>query len=213
MLILSSKLRISLLKQQVEFSTEDSFLVLPQCTMPSFVSNEQEWQKYFGNNGILSKKIKNILVSCGANNEHICFYDYIINKKALLSDYSHIVIPGGDAELGILRLIDSGLHEQMKHYSGDIIAYSAGALLLLKRFFLSPNYYYKSFSYHNGFGIAPSNCLIEVHYDGSELMNYYIRQAIRDLHQGVYAIGDEGAITIDADTGKTRTYGNVMWFS
>ena len=51
-----------------------------------------------------------------------------------MSDYSHIVIPGGDAELGIFRLIDSGFHEQLKHFSGDIIAYSAGALLLMKRF-------------------------------------------------------------------------------
>ena len=209
--LLSSKLRGELLRQQIHFISQDSFLVLPECTMPKYVSDESGWEQYFGANGILRRKITTALQQAGAAPTKIDFHRYLSNEKVTLSDYSCLILPGGDVELGCNRLTAMSLDKQLVDYQGTIIAYSAGALLLLEQFFLSPNYYYTSFSTRNGLGILHGNFALEVHYDGSEQMNRYIRQGVETLHRSVYAIGNDGAINVNDDYSVT-VIGNVVRF-
>lgn len=209
--ILSSKLRGELLRRQISFTPEDSFLVLPVCTMPEYVSDDMSWDRYFGEGGILQRKITAALEEAGASREKVDFYRYLSGENVTLSDYSCLVLPGGDAELGLQRLAASGLDTQLANYRGTVIAYSAGALLLLERFFLSPNYYYSSFSTHSGLGIIPGDFTLEVHYDGSEQMRRYVHQGIETLKLPVYAIGNLGSIRIDPDSGIIPT-GDVVYF-
>lgn len=209
--LLSSKLRGELLRQQISFSPTDSFLVLPVCTMPQYVSDEVGWNKYFGRGGILRQKITSALQQAGANMELVDFYCYLTGEQVVLSDYSCLIVPGGDVELGLSRLVASGLDKQLADFQGVVIAYSAGALLLLKRFFLSPNYYYSSFITQSGLGILCDDFALEVHHDGSEKMRQYIRQGAEMLQRPVYAIGNDGAIRVDEKSNVTIV-GNVEYF-
>ena len=206
--LLSSKLRGELLTQQISFTSEDSFLVLPVCTMPEYVSDEIGWDRYFGHGGILHHRITTELQQAGALLERVQFYRYLSDEKVTLSDYSCLVLPGGDAELGINRLAALGLDKQLADYQGTVIAYSAGALLLLERFFLSPNFYYAFFSIKSGLGIINGDFSLEVHYDGSEQMHQYIQRGIEMLQRPVYAIGNDGSIKVDDDLNITMV-GNV----
>ena len=167
--------------------------------MVKYVSDESSWERYFGENGILSQKIILELQQVGASPDKVDFHCYLSNQKVILSDYSCLILPGGDAELGCARLIASSLDKQLADYQGTIIAYSAGALLLLDQYFLSPNYYYTSFSIHSGLGILCKEIALEVHYDGSKDMNRYIWQGVETLCRSVYAIGNDGAISLNDD--------------
>lgn len=210
--LLSSKLKGDLLIQQIIFSSNDTFLVVPVCTMPKYISSNTEWENYFGNGGKLNLKIKAALQKAGASPEHVFFYNYLSGSEVKLSDYSCIVFPGGDAELGIKRLVTSNLIRQLATYSGTVIAYSAGALLLLDNYFLSPNYYYKTFSIQQGLGILPANIALEVHYDFTDKMRSYVERAVNTLHCPVIAIGDSGAIKLNSFQGSIEPIGNVALF-
>ncbi len=209
--LLSSKLRGELLRQQISFTPADSLLVLPVCTMSKYVSDEIGWDRYFGHGGILYQKITAALQQAGAAVEKISFYRYLSDEKVILSNYSCLILPGGDAELGLNRLTALGLDKQLANYQGAVIAYSAGALLLLERFFLSPNYYYSFFSTKSGLGIIKGNFALEVHYDGSEQMRHYIQRGSEILQRPVCAIGNNGSIKLDDDFNLT-TVGDVEWF-
>lgn len=210
--ILSSKIKEDLLQQQITFSSEDTILVLPVCTMPKYVSNDIEWEQYFGEGGRLNHRITSILQQAGAISERVFFYNYLSDSNVTLSDYSCIILPGGDAELGIDRLMKSGLDRQLAVYSGTIIAYSAGALILLDKYFLSPNYYYKMFSIHQGLGILHADFALEVHYDFTEKMRSYVLCAINELNCPVYAIGDSGAMKFDSQNCSIELIGDVALF-
>ena len=209
--LLSSKLRGELLRQLTAFSPADNFLVLPECTMPHYVSDEAGWERYFGSGGILSEKIRAALAQAGADPGRVFFHRYLSEQPVRLSDYSCLILPGGDAELGVKRLTCQGLDRQLADYRGRVIAYSAGALLLLDQYFLSPNYYYKTFSVHRGLNILPGGFALEVHYNGSDEMDSYIRQGLQELDRGVWAIGNDGAMKI-APGSPIQTTGTVQWF-
>lgn len=211
---LSSKLRGQLLRQLVVFDRQDTFCVLPVCTMTSYVADEKDWEYYFGQDGILRKKICSALEMVGADSENVHFYNYILpeekQKKIRLDEYTYVILPGGDAELGISRVQSSWLMEELRNYRGDIIAYSAGALMLLERYFLSPNYYYKEFSVHEGLGILHIPCSLEVHYDHSEQMRHYIQIARDVLSFPVLAMGNEGIVFYDDMTGEMCFSGDAQ---
>lgn len=211
-ILLYSKLRGAILKQQIMFSPEDKILVVPVCTMERYVSNQEEWNAYFSPEGILSQKILAELGQVGAVSHNINFYNYISKDAVRFSDYSCVILPGGDAPVGIQRLIAAGLDEQLKTYAGIIIGYSAGALLLFKRYFLSPNYYYKTFSICDGLGIISHKILIEVHFDRTSAMRDNIHYAIQQMGEPVIAIGNEGGIEFHPITGSVDAVGDVEFY-
>ncbi len=211
-ILLYSKLKGAILKQQISFLPENKILVVPVCTMKSYVSTMEEWNAYFGQGGILSQKIIAELCKCGAISNNIHFYDYISKNSVRFSDYSCVIFPGGDAQLGINRLIAAGLDEQLKTFSGIIIGYSAGALFLFKHYFLSPNYYYKFFSVCKGLGIISHKMLIEVHFDHTSTMRDNIYFAIQQMGEPVIAIGNEGGIEFDSVAGSVNAVGDVEFY-
>ena len=191
--------------------------VLPICTMKSYVDNVMQWEEYYGADGIQTKKILKELCDLGAVKERVFFYNYYLNiddNADWNKVYNFIVIPGGDAELGMLRAQQLGISNKIKGFNGDIIAYSAGALMLYEKYFLSPNWYYRQMKYSTGIGLnSMPPWLIEVHYDGTEEMNRYILEACNVLKKMILAITNDGLIYYDNNSGDTKIIGEVYKFS
>ena len=211
-LLLSSKLKKELLSFQTIFTDQDAFLVLPVCTMESYVNSESQWEEYFGEKGKLKRKICSELHAVGADEDKMTFYNYFKEGIPEFADYSHIVIPGGDAELGFSRIMKSGLAEELIKFDKTIIAYSAGALILFDQYFLSPNYYYSKFTTHSGLSVVCDHFTIEVHYDNSNTMKKYVHKGMNALKKKVIAIGNDGAISYDTSTKQLDFFGQVKVF-
>jgi len=180
--------------------------------MTSYVSNQKEWEKYFGKEGILSNKILSELQQAGADTKKVFFYNYYAEEYRPLAGFDYIIIPGGDAVLGIERIKSSFLYRELTAYRGKIIAYSAGALLLLKEYFLSPNYYYKELTFHKGLGIIDSDFTLEVHFDNSVQMRENIQAACEALKLPIIAIGNDGGISYNTLCTRPKAVGTVEFF-
>ena len=202
----------------MHINLQENILVLPICTMTSYVDNEQQWEEYYGGDGIQAKKIKTQLFEVGADKEHVYFYNYYLNNYNDQSDwsktYAYLVIPGGDADLGTLRANQLGLVSKIRCFKGSVIAYSAGALMLYEKYFLSPNWYYKQLEYCRGLNIREMpSWLLEVHYDGTEEMDRYIFQAGSELGKEVFAVTDDGLICYDSNSKSIESVGEVYKFN
>lgn len=213
-LFLSSKINGSLLKEQTAFNEKDYFLVLPFCTMEKYVYNLDSWNYYFGENGKLKSKIVVQLVEAGAISNNVLFYNYLLeDQKYDWGSFTYLILPGGDPELGLSRIRQYHLENKIKNFDGNIIAYSAGALLLFDRYFLSPNWYYSKMKYGEGltFPNMP-NYMIEVHYDNSERMLQNITIAWEHFKKPIIALGEYGSIVYDMDIKITRFVGDVFMY-
>ncbi len=212
-----SKLKAFLLKNFIQITSHDNILVLPICTMTSYVNDENQWEKYYGMNGIQSRKIEEQLLQVGATKDNIYFYNYYSRSDSDVNwnkTYSFLVLPGGDAELGTQRMIKCGIIDQIKNFRGDIIAYSAGALMLFDKYFLSPNWYYKQMQYCYGLNIyGMPSWLLEVHYDNTEEMDNYIFEACRTIGKKVFAVTNDGLICYDVDSKNVKLAGEVYEFN
>lgn len=213
-LIFCSKLKSDLLWQVFPFKKSDSFLVLPVCTMEQYVKDLLSWEEYFGDEGILTQKIQDQLCGAGAVRNRIDFYNYLSSEEIPdFNRYTCLVIPGGDAELGVERIKNKNLLTAIKNYQGIILAYSAGALMLYQEYFLSPNWYYTTIKYCRGIGLdCMPPFLLEMHYDGSESMASMIKEAGKYLNRDVYAIGDYGILFYDNYEKSIIEYGDVTYF-
>lgn len=213
--ILGSKFSANLYSKYVQINDKDKILVLPVCTMPVYVDDKDSWLKYYGKKGALYQKIVNELQMLGASLENVCVFNYIedeANKNIDIDLYNYVIIPGGDAELGIRRLRDLNLIDDIINYTGDIIAYSAGALMLFEKFFLSPNWYYKEMKYATGLKLpGMPDCIIEVHYDYSDGMRTNVLEAIKHIRRDCILIGDEGVVCYDPQTFKLYFNGDVSF--
>lgn len=213
-LIFCSKLKSDLLRQAVSFEQSDSFLVLPVCTMERYVKDLLSWEEYFGEEGILTQKIQDQLCGAGAVRNRIDFYNYFTCEEVPdFNRYTCLVIPGGDAELGVERIKNNKLLSALSNYQGMILAYSAGALMLYQEYFLSPNWYYTTMKYCRGIGLdCMPPFLLEMHYDGSESMAGMIKEDGKYLNKDVCAIGDYGILIYDNYEKSMIEYGDVTYF-
>ena len=209
MYILGSYIDGDVIGRERRIDKDDICLVLTVCTLSSFADEKDNWEYYWGKDGKERLLIIEQLCKAGATLENIRFFDYL-HKKEWDENAKYLVISGGDAELGIKRIKECNLMDKILQFKECIIAYSAGALLLLDRFYLLPNYYYKEINYCEGIGkINNYPYLIAVHYDYSEKMTYNIHVASSYYKMDTLVLSDKGFIVYRECDGMTRLYGDV----
>lgn len=109
------------------------------------------------------------------------------------------------------RIIEFDLYDTLMNYNGIVMGYSAGAVIQLKEYHLTPDDDYSEFAYYNGLPYL-NDFYIEIHYEGTDLQNQSIRKVISERQKNLYAIfRDNGAIIVD--NGITRLIGNVKTFN
>lgn len=191
----------------------NKYLILTVCTMDKFKDDNLNWEYHWGIDGKERYIITNELSLLGIPESNLFFYNYL-DGSGWIEDATHLLISGGDVELGLIRINEHGLWNKIIRFKGDIIAYSAGALMLFDKFFLSPNYYYPSMKYCEGLGlISDSRFLIEVHYDHSKDMDKNIRYASKYYQKQVFGISNDGMLTYDLEKDTLTLFGDVSLFN
>ena len=96
------------------------------------------------------------------------------------------------------------------HHNGIVMGYSAGAVIQLAEYHLSPDNDYPAFGYYEGLPYL-KDFYLEVHYDGTREQDESIRRVISERGKTVYATAmQSGAILVD--DGNIRLLGNVKRF-
>ncbi len=107
------------------------------------------------------------------------------------------------------RLIEFDLVNEIKKHDGIVMGYSAGAMIQLSEYHISPDNDYPVFSYNTGLGFIDSFG-IEVHFQDTEIQNICIEKFRTEKKKPVYAIGDYGAVIVSGT--EIQMIGDVKYY-
>ena len=189
-------------------------LIIPLSFSDSLIANAKDWQKYYGYGGEHYTGIIGTLKAYGIAETSIDFINYFTDDsesaKSKIRAADMLYFPGGMPEKAVARIAEMGITDAISAYDGIVLGYSAGAMMQLKEYHITPDRTYPNYGYYTGLGLI-DGFEIEVHYENTDVQNAAISRYIAERHKPVYAIGDSGAII--CDSGKIETVGDVQFFS
>lgn len=193
--------------------SNDKVLIIP-FSFGDKISNEENWENaYSRNKGKFYKSILTPFIAFGVREENISWLNYFKDTKeeakAKIRNSNIIFFTGGFPEKMMMRLIEFHLIDEINYFQGVIIGSSAGAMIQIAEYHISPDEDYPTFSYNRGLNLI-KDFDIEVHYDGNEIQNSYINKVLNEKIDTVYAITDTGGIIVDQQ--KIMLLGDVHTF-
>ncbi len=182
----------------------------------SRVRSRSDWDAlYSKENGKYYDKITRGFTSYGVSRDKISFINYFADTKQSASQKIEaadiIYFLGGLPDRMMERIKEFGLYDALMSHNGIIMGCSAGALIQLAEYHLSPDEDYPEFKYYDGLPYL-NNFYVEVHYEGTEAQDKAIRRVLAERDKTVYATG-LGAGAILVDNGNIKLLGDVRTFN
>ncbi len=179
------------------------------------VKSIEDWNLlYSKENGKYYTSITAGFAAYGIPERNITFVNYFADTKESaaqkIAKADIIYFPGGLPDRMMDRIKEFELYDILKNHDGIVMGYSAGAVIQLSEYHLSPDDDYPEFQYYQGLPYL-NGFYVEVHYEGTEIQNNAIQRVIAERGKPVYAtVSGAGAIIVD--NGKMKLIGNVKVF-
>lgn len=179
------------------------------------VKSLSDWNVLYGKkNGKYYDGIVGGLTAYGIPENNITFINYFTDtkesaaQKIKMADI--IYFPGGAPEMMMYRIKEFDLYNILMQHEGIIMGYSAGAVIQLSEYHLSPDDNYSEFNYYKGLSYL-SDFYMEVHYEGTTVQDKAIQRVLTDRKKTVYAtVSRSGAILVV--NGNIKLLGDVKVF-
>ena len=151
----------------------------------------------------------------GILEENVKFINYFTDTKetarAKVENADIIYFLGGLPDRMFDRIKEFDLYDTLLSHDGIMMGYSAGAVIQLAEYHLSPDDDYPKFDYYEGLPFL-SDFYLEVHYEGTAIQNEAIKRVISERGKTVYATSLlQGAILVDS--GKIKLLGDVKVYN
>lgn len=176
-------------------------LILPLAFRPTQAWDMQSWLSIYGRNGEKYKAITSPFAAydiCGDKLSWLNCFDTDANFIGQINDAEVLFFTGGMPERAIDWLDKLGLTDAVKGFKGVVMGASAGAMLQLERYHITPDEDYASYGLWQGLGLVKGLDL-EVHFLDTELQNKCTERAVKELDVPVYQMWHEGGLTVDGD--------------
>ena len=146
--------------------------------------------------------------------ERVSFLDYFRDTKESAAEKVEgadiLYFLGGLPDRMLARIEEFGLTEPLLRHRGTVMGYSAGAVIQLAEYHLSPDEDYPAFAYYRGLPYL-DDFYLEVHYEGTPVQQAAIRRVLAERGKPVYATAlRAGALVVEE--GQVRTIGDVRLF-
>lgn len=171
-----------------------------------------DWDALYGRGcGRYYDGIVKSLMAYGLSEDSISFINYFTDthesavRKIEQADI--VYFTGGLPDRMLERIDEMGLRGALMGPHSVIMGYSAGAVIQLREYHLSPDDDYPEFSYYPGLGYL-DGFYHEVHYVGAPEQDEAIRRVLAERGAPVYATA-EGAGAIVVEDGEVRLIGDV----
>lgn len=194
---------------------EYSVAVIAFSFRDSVVKSRTDWDVLYGKQcGKYYAGIVEAFASYGIPENKITFLNYFTDTKISaaqkIAEADILYFPGGLPDRMMERIKEFDLQEVLLKHDGIVMGYSAGAVIQLAEYHLSPDDDYPAFSYYEGLPYL-KDFYLEVHYTGSEVQNECIRRVIAERGKTVYATAlGSGAILVER--GTIKLLGDVRVF-
>lgn len=192
---------------------KDKVLIIP-FSFGDKMKNHMDWHNAYDKEcGTYYKSVVMPFLSYGVKEENISWINYFKDTKESAKDKiknsNVIFFTGGLPDKMMCRLEEFDLINGVKNFTGVVIGSSAGAMIQLEEYHITPDKDYDVFSYNRGLSLI-KDFGIEVHYEETELQNTCISKVLNERVDTVYAIKDNGGMIVDNDSrillGDVRTF-------
>lgn len=150
------------------------------------------------------------LIELGVKEQNISFLDYFdkdVDRALHEIEKSDVIyFTGGLPDRMVERIADYGIMEALKAFKGIVMGFSAGAMVQLEEYHITPDEDYPVYCECRGLGYV-RQMDIEVHFAGSEVQLQGIDRAVQSFGHKVYAIAEDGLLLIQ--DGNVECIGNV----
>lgn len=194
----------------------DKVVVLAFSYRDREVQNLHDWKMLYGKSGgQYYDGMVSPFLRYGIPEDHIEWINYYTNAKSKAAEQIRnadiLYLTGGMPDRMIERIDDFDLRDAILQFQGVMMGYSAGALIQLQEYHLSPDQDYPEFTYFKGLPIL-KDFYLEVHYEGSGIQNEAIQRVLKERKKTVYAmVTDRAAIVMDS--AKVNFLGDVKMFT
>ena len=150
----------------------------------------------------------------GIAEENISFVNYFSDNKASaagkIEKADIIYFPGGLPDRMMERIKEFDLYDNLLRHDGIVMGNSAGAVIQLAEYHLSPDRDYPEFRYYDGLPYL-NDFYLEVHYENTDVQNAAIRRVLAERGKTVYATAFMAG-SIIVDNGAVKLLGDVKTF-
>ncbi len=181
----------------------------------SKVKSLSDWNTlYSKENGMYYNGIVSGFTAYGISENNISFLNYFNDTKETavqkINQADIIYFTGGLPDRMMDRIKEFDLADVLKRHKGIIMGYSAGAVIQLSEYHLSPDDEFPEFKYYEGLSYL-DDFYLEVHYEGTKAQNDAIQRVLNERGKTVYATAlRAGAILVD--NGNIKLLGDVRTF-
>lgn len=192
------------------FHDTTKVLIIPFSFRDDVDTSEKLQELYDPEYGKYYSFVTTPLVELGVKAQNITFLDYFDRntRKALeeIAQSDVIYFTGGLPDKMVERIIDYGIMDALKTYDGVVMGFSAGAMVQLEEYHITPDKDYPDYCECKGIGYVKA-IDIEVHFVKSEAQLQGINKAIGSFGHKVYAIAEDGLLLVQ--DGEIQCIGNV----
>lgn len=179
------------------------------------VKSLDDWKAlYSKEHGLYYNGIVNGFTAYGISENNIVFLNYFTDTKCSakekIENADIVYFTGGLPDRMMDRVKEFDLVDTLMKHNNIVMGYSAGAVIQLAEYHLSPDDKYEEFGYYKGLPYL-NDFYLEVHYDNSKVQNEAIKRVLTEKHKTVYATElFSGAILVD--NGSIKLLGDVRIF-
>lgn len=179
------------------------------------VKSLSDWDALYGKeNGKYYDGIVGGFTAYGIQEDNITFINYFTDTKESaaqkIKTADIIYFLGGLPDRMMYRIKEFDLYHALMQHEGILMGYSAGAVIQLSEYYLSPDDDYPEFKYYEGLPYL-SDFYMQVHYEGTTVQDESIQRVLSERGKTVYATAlRSGAILVD--NGNIKLLGDVKVF-
>lgn len=141
----------------------------------------------------------------------VCYFkDSTAQAGQIISDSDILFFPGGLPDRAMERLTAMDLTDTIRNFKGIVMGASAGAMIQLDEYHITPDQDYPEFSYEKGLGLV-HDFYIEVHYENTMAQNASISRVLAERGKPLYAVENHGGLIV-GDNGQVTLLGGVRRF-
>ncbi|WP_042272347.1 Type 1 glutamine amidotransferase-like domain-containing protein [[Clostridium] dakarense] len=189
-------------------------LIIPFSFDSFKLKDNYDWQNSY--NKIYGKYYNSVIspfFKYGIEEKNINWINYFLTSQEeiinCINDSDILFFTGGLPDKTIDRLSEFNLISCIKNFNGIIMGSSAGAMIQINEYHISPDKDCKDFYYKNGLNMI-KDFDIEVHFEETEIQMNSIHKVLAEKKHKIYAMKDEGGIVVN--DGEVILMGDVTIF-
>ena len=165
----------------------DKVVILAFSYRDREVHNLRDWKMLYGENGgRYYESMVSPFLRYGIPEDHIEWINYYTDAKSKAAEQIRnadiLYLPGGMPDRMMERINDFNLRDAILQFQGVVMGYSAGALIQLQEYHLSPDQDYPKFTYFKWLPIL-KDFYLEVHYEDSTVQNEAIQRVLEQTQK------------------------------